>query len=85
MIVQTQVCESTAPAYERTSDAQLKAAGLAVSEQKPFFPECTDRDPLISLENTTVKEEEEVVEEKKHDPVCIVEKLEDRSSVHMEY
>ena len=60
--------------YERTSDAQLQAAGLAVSEQKPFSLESTDRKPLMALENTAVKEEEEAVE-KKHNPACIDEKL----------
>ena len=60
--------------YERTSGAQLQAAGLAMLEQKPFSLECTDRKPLMALEDTTVQEEEEAAR-RSMTLACIDEKL----------
>ena len=47
--------------YEHSSVTQLKAAGLAMSDEKPALNE---RQPLMAIENTVVKEDEEECEGK---------------------
>ena len=50
--------------YEHSSVTQLKAAGLAMSDEKPFPSALNERQPLMAIENTVVKEDEEECEGK---------------------
>ena len=50
--------------YEHSSVTQLKAAGLAVSDERPFSSALNEHQPLMAIENTVMKEDEEKCEGK---------------------